>query len=181
MLQDLTPIILTTSIVLSILIIIAVVLVRQRFGERRIYKPKGPLLLSQGEKRFFDALSNVIDGNMYICPKVRIADIVEVDLPKESKDFWIKFNQISQKHVDFLICDKQNFSPLFVIELDGRSHYSKDSFQRDEFVDSVFKSANIAIIHIKVATYYDYAVLKATILRAINQNSDKNNSPNLTP
>ena len=82
---------------------------------KRFYKAKGPYLLSPGEKSFFDALSKSIYTGLYVCPKVRIADLVEVELPKEDKDFWPKFNKISQKHVDFVICNRLDFAPRLML------------------------------------------------------------------
>src|SRR3989344_8320971 len=79
-------------------------------GGKRIYKAKGPYLLSAGERKYFETLSKVIGADHYICPKVRIADMVDVDIPKTDKAFWPSFNKISQKHVDFVICKKSDFS-----------------------------------------------------------------------
>lgn len=119
-----------------------------------VYKPKGPYLLSAGEKRFFDVLSQVISTDLYICPKVRLADLIEVNLSKSDKNFWKTFNQISQKHVDFVLCNKSDFAPRLVVELDGGSHYGKSRTDRDTFVDNVFRQASIPIIHVKVSGEY---------------------------
>src|SRR4030042_5360226 len=95
------------SIFLLLVVFVAIVVFKIFKGSRRrIYKTKGPYLLSSGEKKFFDALINVVGQNHYICPKVRVADLVEVDLPESDKYFWSNFNKISQKHVDFVICNR---------------------------------------------------------------------------
>lgn len=119
------------------------------------YKPKGPYLLSKGEKRFFDALIQSVHSDLYICPKVRVADLIEVDLPKGDKRFWALFNKISKKHVDFVLCSRVDFSPQLVIELDGGSHNTQARSQRDIFVDEVFTQAGIPILHVSVQSFYD--------------------------
>jgi hypothetical protein len=153
-----------------IFIVITIVLKTLQGKSRRIYKQKGPYLLSPGEKRFFDALIKVIQPSIYVCPKVRIADIVEVDISKDDKEFWPKFNKISQKHVDFVICSRTNFAPLLIIELDGGSHNEKSQSLRDATVDNVFKDAQIPILHIKPSNFYEYKTLRENISQAINKN-----------
>ncbi len=136
------------------------------FGQ--VYKAKGPYLLSAGEKRFFDALSQSIPPDLYICPKVRLADLIEVNLSKSDKNFWKTFNKISQKHVDFVLCNKSDFAPRLVVELDGGSHKNNSRSQRDQFVDDVFKQAGIPITHVKVTN--DYFNLAKQISKVLTAN-----------
>lgn len=123
------------------------------------YKPKGPYLLSKGEKIFFDVLVQSISSNLYICPKVRMADLITVDLPKSDKHFWASFNKISKKHVDFVLCSRTNFAPRLVVELDGGSHISQIRSQRDLFVDEALAQANIPILHVRAQSSYDQNLL----------------------
>jgi hypothetical protein len=173
MLQNFSNTILLYSVVFLLLVVFLAFVVFKTFkgAGRRIYKPKGPYLLSSGEKKFFDALINVISPKQYVCPKVRIADLVEVDLPESDKDFWKSFNKISQKHVDFVICDRNDFSPLLIIELDGGSHKEKSQSLRDELVNKVFKDADIPILHIKPTSFYEYKTLREEISQAIKKTS----------
>lgn len=154
---------------LIVLCIFVVVKVRNRTG-KRIYKPKGPFLLSAGETRFFDALMQCLPANTYACPKVRIADIVEVNLPENDENYWKMLNKITRKHVDFLICKRSDFTPLLIIELDGGSHKDKSRSERDIFVDSVFKDAGIPTLHVPVTSFYDYKNLSALINSEIKSN-----------
>lgn len=133
----------------------------------RIYKPKGPHLLSQGEKRFFDVLSKCISSDMYICPKVRIADLVTVSVEKTDPNYWKALNSITQKHVDFVIVKTIDFSPLLVIELDGGSHNEKERANRDVLVDNVFESAGFPILHVPVTGFYDYKEISEKIKNSI--------------
>ena len=63
--------------------------------------------------------------------------------------------RISQKHVDFLICDKKGFSIIGVVELDDRSHFRADRIKRDRFVDAALAGAGIPILHHPVKLQYD--------------------------
>src|SRR2546423_507386 len=82
-----------------------------------VYKPKGQYLLSAGEKRFFDALLNSVPPSLYICPKVRIADLVETHLLPSDPNYWKTLAPINQKHVDFVLVNKSDFAPRVIIEL----------------------------------------------------------------
>lgn len=150
--------------------IIAVIL-KKLSSSSKLYKPKGPYLLSNDERVFFDALSQAIPPEIYVCPKVRIADLLEVNLPKSERSFWIAFNQISKKHVDFVLCNRADFAPQLVIELDGGSHNSRSRSERDELVDSAFKQASIPILHIKSSSTYDINDITAQISIALNTES----------
>lgn len=153
--------------VLVFLVISAALLFLFRKRGRRFYKAKGPYLLSVGEKAFFDALQQVIAPDMYVCPKIRIADIIDMAIPKTDPQFWPKFNQISQKHIDFLLCNKNTFAPLLVIELDGGSHHDPKRTARDALVDTAFGQADIPMLHIPVSSFYPYKELREQIAHAI--------------
>lgn len=131
------------------------------------YKPKGPYLLSKGEKVFFDVLVQSISSDLYVCPKVRVADLIEVDLPKNDKHFWTSFNKIAKKHVDFVLCSRTDFSPKLIIELDGGSHNSGTRSQRDSFVDESFIQANILVLHVPVQSFYDQNQILTQVQNAL--------------
>src|SRR5260221_12275149 len=111
------------AVVIAVLLLLIKVLLPKRHP--RVYKPKGPYLLSPGESRFFDALVHVIPEDVYVCPKVRVADLLEVTFDRSDPEHWRYFSAISQKHVDFVLCRRSDFAPLLVIELDGGSHREK--------------------------------------------------------
>lgn len=144
-----------------------IILLKKNAKKERIYKPKGPYLLSRGETVFFDALIKAIPSDLYVCPKVRLADLIEVALPKDDPNFWKHFNQISQKHVDFVLCNRSDFSPRLIVELDGGSHNDTTRSTRDMFVDDAFTQANIPIAHIKTSSVYDTELIASQLESAI--------------
>lgn len=158
------------SLMLAILLFagILVILVLKK-KPQRIYKPKGEFLLSPGEKRFFDALTQSIPPGLYICPKVRIADLIDLHLDRNAPDFWKHQAPINQKHIDFILVNRTDFAPQVAIELDGGSHTDKARAARDMFVDSVFRNAGIPIVHIPVRSFYQYADLRRLIETAIQR------------
>ena len=76
-------------------------------------------------------------------------------------------NRIHMKHVDFLICASDDMRPVLGIELDDKSHARKDRQERDTFVDSVFATAGLPILHVQAVGGYDQVTLAGLIVRSI--------------
>ena len=160
-----TTLFFTILFILALAGILVILVLRKK--PARVYKPKGQFLLSKGEAAFFDALTRSIPPSLYICPKVRIADIIETHLVRDDPHFWNYQSKINQKHIDFLLVNRADTTPLLALELDGGSHYDKERAKRDSFIDSVFSSAGIPILHIPVKGFYSYAEITHLIEQKI--------------
>jgi hypothetical protein len=106
-------------------------------------------LLSDAERAFFHVLLQSAHPASHISCKVRLADLVR--FPGNSLSLR---NTISQKHVDFVVCDRDSMCPFRVIELDDPSHLRRDRHERDSQVDMYLAEAGIAIAHIPTARRY---------------------------
>ena len=62
-------------------------------------------LVTAPEQTAFQELRKSLNGRGYLCPKVRIADLIEVSSP-DRRSWQIAFNQISSKHVDFAVMSR---------------------------------------------------------------------------
>jgi hypothetical protein len=150
-------------IFLGLLAILLVSLVLARFRKTRYpYRRRGPLF-SPAEARFFSALERAVDGRARIYAKVRLADLVSVRNGASGRRFWQAFNAIACKHVDYVLCDRQDHEVLCVIELDDRSHQRRDRQERDRFVDAAMRSAGIPIFHFTAQSRYRIAELKTCL------------------
>ena len=117
--------------------------------------------LSAAELRFFQVLQLAVNDSARICPKVRLADIFDVAGPTEGRVGHR--NRISQKHVDFLLCDPATMVPTCAVELDDSSHRRRKRRERDHFVDEVFRQCGLRLVHIRAAAEYDAAKLREQI------------------
>ncbi len=123
---------------------------------------KKEYLLSEAEKKFYFILSEILGNEYLIFSKVRMADLLY--LPKMSNSNYYHYqNKIQSKHIDFLICDKENIKPLLAIELDDSSHLKVDRILRDALVNKIFESAKLPVLHIKASDDY----LKENLLNQI--------------
>lgn len=102
-------------------------------------------LLTKREQKQYEYLKQIADEKkVLICPKVRLLDLVT---PIHGvKNYKILMSKVMSKHVDFVICT-QDMNVLGIIELDDSTHLRKDRIERDEFVDTVLKSAGYKIKH----------------------------------
>ena len=110
-----------------------------------------PSVLSYNEGRMYRILENYCRKKcLVLISKIRMADFIETVHTKDMKDeqeYTKKFYKVTSKHVDFLICDPDRFCPLVAIELDDSTHLEEDRQERDEFVDKVYKSVGLPILH----------------------------------
>lgn len=107
--------------------------------------------LSPAELAFYRALTVAVNEQAVICPKVNLADLFFVIQPQKNYSYR---GRIAQKHVDFLLCHPQAMKPLVGIELDDSSHDRPDRQERDDFVDQVFQTAKLPLIHVPCRSGY---------------------------
>ncbi|MFC6198121.1 DUF2726 domain-containing protein [Ponticaulis profundi] len=105
-------------------------------------------ILSEAERLAFRQLYRALRGRAYLCPKVRIADILDVERTGDFKKDNPGFLRIAQKHVDFLVTDFDG-QILFAIELDDSSHNRAKTIKRDELVNHAFTTARVDLIRVQ--------------------------------
>jgi len=105
---------------------------------------KNKYLLTKIELSFFYKLKNITDKyELYIFPKIRLADIINADN-------FADFNKIKAKHIDFTICDKY-CSPILFIELDDKSHHTISHKENDIRKDYILECVNGNLIRVTPA------------------------------
>ncbi len=103
-------------------------------------------ILTRREYGFYLLLKREADRrNLLICPKVGLKDLMEVSC---RRNYMKYFSGIAQKHVDFVICDR-NLEVLFALELDDRSHDTREAEKRDQFKDRAFRAAKIPLKRVR--------------------------------
>lgn len=107
--------------------------------------------LTPAEHSFYLVALKVLGDEYMLCPQVNMAAVFRV----LNKDHYISaFHRISQKRVDFIVCDAVTMKIMFGIELDDSSHKRKNRMERDEFVEKVFESALLPLLRINVREAY---------------------------
>jgi len=111
-----------------------------------------PYLLTHAERIFFEVLRRAAGGEFYVCPMVRLADVIEV--PPRAADWWTHFNRVKSKHLDFVVCSQGTLSPILAFELDDRSHERADRVARDQFVNAALTAAELPLVRMSVQRAY---------------------------
>ena len=136
-------------------------------------------LFSSAERSFAGVLESLDFEHATFASKVRLADIFGVKKGLERGDRQRAQNRINSKHVDFLLVQKTDGRPLLGIELDDSSHEEDERQARDSFVDAVFSSAALPILHVPAKAAYDPREIRRQIETALGQTANK--APEPTP
>ena len=118
-------------------------------------------LMSKAEHEFYKVLQETVKDKYYIVPQVQLSKIIEVNKYEKNKRTY--FNKIDRKSVDFVLFNKEYFTPYMVIELDDSSHMLPEREERDDFVDSILNRVGIKIAHISTSKNYDLRTIFDTI------------------
>lgn len=92
-------------------------------------------LLTPAEHAFYRVLLTIIRPTDILVPKVRLADLAEVDRQRHASgtnddQHW--FRRIAPMHVDFVLCERESLRPLTAIELDDLSHRTNPRQQQSD-------------------------------------------------
>ncbi len=113
-------------------------------------------LNSKSEQNFYTQFLYHCPKNMMVNCKVRLADVCEIN----GNHNWKLFSKLSQKHVDFVVCDKNTSKVMFVIELDDRSHLGVNAQRRDKEKEYFLHKAGIRIYRVKAAKKYTQQIIQ---------------------
>lgn len=169
--MSLSPIVL---VVVALIILAVVVLALkaklagsgESSGSGNVYELR-PAILTKAERSFFGALEQACPEGVGLLAKVRLGDLFQ---PRKglARAEWAKAsNRINNKHVDFLLVQASDFVPLVGVELDDKSHARRDRQSRDEFVNEVFRSAGLPLMHVPAQASYNVAELRAAVTSAL--------------
>lgn len=114
---------------------------------------KRQYLMSKAEYEFYKVLKEAVQDKYYIVPQVQLSKLVDVN--KHEKKQQTYRNKIDRKSVDFVLFDKEYFTPHLAVELDDSSHLLPEREERDGFVNAVLSRAGIKIVHILTAYSYN--------------------------
>ncbi len=159
---------------LGLLGLIARALIKKRSGDAEqagtadaidCYAPR-KTVLSPAERSFLGVLEQVLPEDVGLLVKIRLGDVFVTRQGLTASQRASAWNRINQKHVDFLLVRTTDLAPLAGIELDDSSHEEDTRKRRDRFVDAVFESCNVPLLHVPVQAAYNPTELKSTIARA---------------
>lgn len=126
-----------------------------------------PAFLTPLEQRFFFRLFQAVGSDYLICPKVRLADVIQVR--GDAIDWRGAFNRVAAKHIDFLLTTPDTYRPVLAVELEDGAHFGAEKKSQDEWLDRALAAAGLQVLRIKVRRDYDATVLRRQVEQAVAQ------------
>ncbi len=122
-----------------------------------------PSLLTPAERSFFGVLQQALGSQYPIFAKVNMADILEPQPDLTNSQKSAARSRISQKHVDFVVCDPGDLSVQLAIELDDASHSRRDRQQADLVKDRAFASAGLRLLRFPAQQAYNVDYIRRQV------------------
>ena len=159
-------------ILIAIIVVIGVVagLLKEKF-DTEDEKPKYDYkrrnwFLTKAEHEFYDALVQAVGQDYIIFAQVHLPTLLDEKVV--GQNWKAAFRHVSQKSVDFVLCDKAYISPKLAIELDDKSHDRPDRQDRDIEVERILKGAGIPLLRIQNHGTFNPQDLAQKILTTLN-------------
>jgi very-short-patch-repair endonuclease len=139
---------------------------------------KRAFFMTRAEHECYDALVQAVGSEYLIFAQVHLPTLV--DNKVVGQDWRSAFRHISQKSVDFVLCDKAYISPKLAIELDDRTHERPERQERDREVERILKGAGMPLLRLENKGRFDPVDLSQKIKDALSNNAinrtDKENT-----
>jgi len=123
-------------------------------------------VMTPAERECFVALASEMGMTYHFFPQVHLNSIVQ---PKNSRIRFQAFLHINQKSVDFVACDRSTLRPVFVIELDDKSHNQPKRIERDKEVERILNGAGLPLVRIENRGRFEPKALAQFVQRAIEK------------
>lgn len=143
------------AIVLMMLLIIVAV------GAMKLHEPglafpfkKKGNLFTPVERTFFSLIEEAVGTEYRILCRVKMSDILSIRQNANKKTSKNAATLAGSKHLDFVLCSKQDMSPIMAIDLVHSSGKDGYKSQRDFFVNGALDAAHIPHVRIKVRSGY---------------------------
>ncbi len=167
------------AIILAFVAVLALLYKKQSGkGEAFPYESCG-VLFSPAERSFLGVLEQAIGPDFQLFGKIRLNDLicVRTGLPKAS--WQAAYNRIDRKHIDFVICRRDDFSVVAAIEFDDKSHARRDRVERDAFLDKAFAAAGIQLLRFPAQKGYVLEEVKGQLAAAVSPSQDFSTTPTM--
>jgi len=155
-------------IALFIILIVVSALLKAPAGKGYNYRKTGKLFTS-AERSFLGVIDQAISDKYRVFGKVRVADIITPAKGMSRKSWQTAFNRIAAKHFDYVLCSKDKLEVIAVIELDDKSHNSKNSQKRDSLLENACNTAELELIRFKAKSSYQVQAVREQIETSLNK------------
>ncbi len=150
-------------ILMGLLICISVIAIK--FNNDRIEFPfaSKPHLFTAAERQFLQLIEHSVQGEFRVMCRVKLSDLLSLKHNTDSKIAKSAFLRANSKQVDFVLCNKDDMTPVMVIDLVYGTGANGHNTQRDFFVSGALETAAIPHARIKAKAGYTLSDIKECI------------------
>lgn len=156
------------GVVIALAVIAGILKAKFEGGEdekRKYHYKKRSFFMTKPEHELFDVLMSAVGDSYLIFAQVHLPTLL--DNKVVGQNWRGAFRHISEKSVDFVLCDKAYISPKLAIELDDKSHERPDRIERDEEVERILGEAGIPLLRLENHGRFNQEEIKDRIRKMI--------------
>lgn len=120
-------------------------------------------LLSQTENQFFSLIEQAVGNQHRILCRVRLSEVICLRQNTDKKTAKSALLKANSKQLDFVLCNKEDMSPVMAIDLVNNQSKEGYKSQRDWYVSSALDAARIPHLRIKAKHGYTLAEVRECI------------------
>jgi hypothetical protein len=143
--MDPSLMVLVFVVAVALLVLLVLMSRRPQRGAPATYPYEQRELFSAAERSFLGVLDRAVADELRVFGKVRLIDIVKVSPGLAASEYRSAKNRIVAKHVDFVLCARDDLRTVAVLELDDASHATERARRRDDLVDQTLAAAGIPV------------------------------------
>jgi len=130
---------------------------------------KQDFLLSPEDRVFFFALKQAVGEDYEIFGKIPVAELISLRNEEASNGTQKTFDQIADRCLDFVLCDKTDLSVACALELYEHSLSGKRSATLADPLRAICDAAGLPLVRIEAGPFYDAMEIKQTITSAVRK------------
>ena len=138
------------GVVIALVVVVGILKLKFEDGgeEKAKYQyKKRAFFMTRAEHECYDALAKAVCNEYLIFAQVHLPTLVDEKI--KGQKWNAAFRHISQKSVDFVLCDKAYISPKLAIELDDKTHERPERQDRDREVERILQDAGVPLLRLE--------------------------------
>jgi hypothetical protein len=146
---------------LAIILVLALRFATTGNLRKTTYSYSGCPLMSASEIRFFRVLQ-MAAPNELVFPQVSMAAVVRPNYAGADPRYVAAFRSMSQKRIDFVVCNRDSLEVRCLVELDDSSHDARRL--GDQVRDAITAQAGYRTVRVRAARRYDIDGVRNQVL-----------------
>ena len=141
-------------VLMALLICISVIAIK--FNQDKIEFPFSVKrqLFTAAERQFLNLIETAVAGEFRVICRVRLSDLLSLRKDTNGKIAKSALLRAGSKQVDFVLCNKEDMTPIMAIDLVYGVGKDGHNTQRDFFVNGALETASIPHVRIKAKAGY---------------------------